>query len=84
MPGFAIDMHGTGAAAADTASVFRTGELKVVPEHPQQGCVRGFINLNGFVVDAERNHAAGPLRISQTPAAQAFIILTQELSDNEP
>ena len=63
-PGIAIDMQGTGAAAADTASVFLTGELKVVPEHPQQGCVRCFINLNGFVVDAERNHAAGPLRIS--------------------
>jgi hypothetical protein len=48
---FAVDMHGTCAAQASTATKFGSGHAEFIAENPQQRGICVGVGINGFTVD---------------------------------
>ncbi len=51
--GHASDVHGTGAALGNAAAVLGALEVEDVPQHPQEGHVRGDVHGGGFPIDGK-------------------------------
>src|SRR5712692_1673085 len=52
----AVEVHRTGAASCDATAVFGAGQPDLLPDHPQQRCIRVDVDLVGLAVDIELNH----------------------------
>jgi hypothetical protein len=46
--GFTVKMDGTRATLPDTAAVFCTDQIEMIPQHPQQRSISG--NIHGFLL----------------------------------
>ena len=51
--GFAVDVHGAGAAQRHAAAELRAGHVEGVAEHPEQRHLRADVNGLGFAVQGE-------------------------------
>src|SRR5262249_3086523 len=57
----AVEVDGAGAAERHAAPELGAGEPQLVPQRPQQGCVRGEVEIVALAVDGDRDHRASPL-----------------------
>ena len=51
----AVEMNGAGAAEAAAAAEFGANKIQVIAQYPQQWSVGIDLQLNGAVVDGQRN-----------------------------
>src|SRR5579859_1659528 len=58
--GFAIDVHGAGAAQAGAAAKFRAGLVERVAQHPEQRHIRADVHGFGFSVEDESDGHGNP------------------------
>jgi hypothetical protein len=59
--GLAVHVDGAGAAQPDAAAEFGSAQLQVLPDHPEQGNIRGDIRFVLLSVDFQRDHESPPL-----------------------
>ncbi len=52
----AVEMNGAGAAEAAAAAELGADQIEVIAQHPEQRRLRINVELDGAVVDGERNH----------------------------
>jgi hypothetical protein len=45
---FPVNMHSTRATLTDSAAVFCTDQIEMIPQHPQQRSISG--NIHGFLL----------------------------------
>ena len=58
----AVEMHGTGAARGDAATEFRSGQIQVVPQHPQQRRIGFGIDGFGLAIHGQRDQGSSGFR----------------------
>ena len=54
--GDTVDVHRAGAALGNAAAEFRPLETEFVPDHPEQGRIRGALAFDVFAVECELDH----------------------------
>lgn len=59
----AVHLHGAGAAGADSTAEFRARQSELIPDDPQQRCIRLDVNHMGIAVHIELYWQETPLPI---------------------
>src|SRR5258706_2301114 len=60
-PRQSVEVHRTGAALGDAATVFRAGEFQFVTQHPEQGGVGLRLHLHGVAIYRQSDHGYPPV-----------------------